>query len=65
MSNLKRLKKIPSKNAELTQVQQNVEEALNPLINAPIADGTLIKNVTLCASIANLVTHKLGRKALG
>lgn len=66
MSNsLKRFKKLPSKNSEVTQLQQNVEEAINPIINAQIVDGVLLRNLKLCALEANLITHKLGRPALG
>lgn len=66
MSNsVKRFKKIKAKNSDLNQVQQNVEEVVNPIINAQIVDGVLLRNLKLCALEANLITHKLGRPALG
>lgn len=66
MSNsLKRFKKLPSKSSELSQVQKNVEEVINPIINSQIVDGVLLRNLKLCALEANLVTHKLGRPPLG
>lgn len=66
MSNsLKRFKKVPSKSSDLNQVQNNVEEAINPIINSNIVDGVLLRNLKLCALQANLITHKLGRPPLG
>lgn len=66
MSNsVKRFKKIKAKESEVNQIQQNIEEVVNPIINAQIVDGVLIRNLKLCALEANLITHKLGRPALG
>ena len=66
MSNsVKRFKKINTKDKELVQVQNNVEDVLNPIINANIVDGLLLKNVCLTALKANLVKHKLNRPPLG
>lgn len=62
---LKRFKKLPSKNSEVTQLQKNVEEAINPVINSQIVDGVLLRDLKLCPLSANLVTHKLGRPPLG
>jgi len=66
MSNsLKRFKKVPSKSTDLNQVQQNVEEVVNPIINSNIVDGVLLRNLKLCSLEANLITHKLNRPPLG
>jgi hypothetical protein len=66
MSNsLKRFKKIPSKDNVTKQLQNNVEEAINPIINSQIVDGVLVRDVCLLALKPNLVTHKLGREPLG
>jgi hypothetical protein len=62
---LKNLKKIPSSDRTVTQLQNNIEQALNPFINAPINDGVLIKDACLVAGATNDVTHKLGRKPIG
>lgn len=65
MASIKKFKKINSKDRDLSQVQQNVEEVLTPVLNAQIVDGVLIKDVCLVALRPNLVTHKLNRPAFG
>lgn len=65
MSSLKRFKKIPSNDNTVKQLQNNVEEAINPIINSPVVDGVLVRDVCLQALKANLIEHKLGRKPLG
>ena len=61
----KRLKKLLTKDSELNRFQNNVEEAVNPLINAEIVNGVLLKDVCMEAETVTLVTHKLGRKVRG
>ena len=62
---INRYKKVPSKDKVIDQLQKNIEQAINPIINSQIVDGILLKDVCLEALKANLVTHKLGRPALG
>jgi len=62
---VKKFKKIPSKDNTVSQVQNNVEEALNPIIDSPIINGVLVKDVCLTALQPTLVKHKLGRDSLG
>lgn len=65
-NSLKRFKKVSlPKQPELAQIQNNIEEALNPVINSNIVDGVLIKDLSLTALKANLILHKLGRDPLG
>lgn len=59
------LKKIGGGSTELQKFQQNVENAINPIIRKEIIDGVLLKNVTLEAQIATAIKHSLGRPVLG
>ena len=61
----KRLKKLISQDSDLNRFQSNVEEAVNPLINAEIVNGVLLKDIYMDAETVTLVQHKLGRKVRG
>jgi hypothetical protein len=50
---------------DIARVQDNIEQFAQPIVNSEIIDGTLCKNVSLTAGVANDVTHMLGRKPLG
>ena len=66
MSNsLKRYKKIPSRDNTIKQLQNHVQEVVNPIVDKEVLDGVLVKDVCLEALKANLIEHKLGRKPLG
>ncbi len=58
-------KKVGSTDGELQKVQQNVENAISPIIRKEIIDGVLLRDVCLEPSISNEVKHSLGRKPLG
>jgi len=62
---LKHYKKITSKEREVNQLQENIEQALNPIIDKSIVDGVLLKSIKLVSGKVNNISHKLGRKALG
>jgi len=62
---LTNLKKIGSSSSDLQKVQQNIENAISPIIRKEIIDGVLLKNVCLEPSVSNEVKHSLGRKPLG
>jgi hypothetical protein len=62
---LKLFKKIGSGDTNLQKVQQNVQEAIEPLIASQIIDGVLLKNVELTAGQLNIVFHGLGRELVG
>lgn len=58
---LTNLKKVGLKDPESQKLQQNVENAIEPIIRKEIIDGVLIKDVCLRAGISNEVKHALGR----
>jgi hypothetical protein len=61
----KQLKKVSSNNKEINQIQENVEQALTPIIASQIVDGVIIKNKQIESGKVNLIAHKLGREPLG
>lgn len=65
MGSIKNFKKTTLQNTELQKLQQNIQNFLKPFTDYPIVDGVLLKEVCLEPDVANNVTHKLGRKALG
>lgn len=58
-------KKTGAKDKELQKVQQNIENAIAPIIRKEIVDGVLLKNVCLDPGVSNEVKHGLGRIPLG
>lgn len=64
MSTLRGFRRQFGQSDELTQLQSNVEQALQPILRSPIINGTLIESVSIGTS-ATQVAHKLGRKPLG
>lgn len=63
--NIKRLKKLDTNSSELNKFQDNVENSLQGLLNAPILNGTLIKDIPLVNGRVNEITHELGREPQG
>lgn len=62
---LTNLKKLGQSSREVEKLQQNIENAINPIINKQIIDGILLKKVCLQPGISNEVKHSLGRVPLG
>lgn len=62
---LTNLKKVGVESAELQKVQQNVENALDPIIKKVIVDGVHLIKVCLEPGVSNEVKHGLGRAPLG
>ena len=62
---MKKFKKLHSKDPVVKQIQNNVEEVINPVVDKAVIDGVLLKKVCLTPLVANLVAHKLGRDPLG
>jgi len=62
---LRSYKKIKVSDKNITQVQENVEQVLVPVLACPIIDGVLIKDICLSPATSNEVMHRLGRKPLG
>lgn len=58
-------KKFVSDMPELTEVQRNIEEVLEPIIRANILDGLLIEDVRLTAGQDNAIPHQLTRVPQG
>ena len=53
-----------SKEQEVTRLQSHLKTVLNPLLELPISDGVLIKDLTVNTT-DTLIEHKLGRKPEG
>lgn len=61
---MRSIKTIGSDDEALSRFQEYVAAALAPLLNSPLANGVLIKDVNLTATPLE-VDHKLGREPLG
>jgi len=53
-----------SPNEEVTRLQSHIKTTLNPLLELPISDGVLIKNLSIATS-DTIVEHKLAREYEG
>lgn len=49
---------------EVTRLQSHLKTVLNPLLELPISDGVLIKDLTINTA-DTLIEHKLGRRPEG
>lgn len=65
MGAVRNIKKTDQASQEVQKLQQNIQNWAKIFTDFPIVDGVLIKEVCLRPNVANNVTHKLGRKALG
>ena len=61
---LKFFKKVNTAIKDLYQTQENVEQVLTPILNSPVIDGVLIKDIDV-GTTDTIVNHKLGRTPLG
>ncbi len=64
-NSLEDYKKLNTGDSNLDKVQQNVQNAIQPIIRKEVVDGILVKNVCLEPEISNEVHHTLGRPPLG
>lgn len=62
---MKTVKKVSTQLADLNKVQENVQQAVEPLIACPLVGGQMLQNVRVLSGQANMVPHKLGRKPRG
>lgn len=62
---LSNLKKIGTDNKDVARLQENVQNAIEPIISKALIDGVLLKNVCLDPGVATEVKHGLGRAPLG
>ncbi len=65
MLNQKSVTSLNLKDDTITRMQTNILDALNPLLQTPILDGVLVQGLTIPASGKLVVSHGLGRRALG
>lgn len=54
-------KQINVTDEELSLIQDNVQDALDPMLAAPTYGISLLQSVSLTAGQDNLIAHKLGR----
>lgn len=47
---------------EINRIQDNVKNALDPVLKLPISNGVFIEDVALVSGQDNPIAHKLGRK---
>lgn len=59
---MKLFKKLFFSDSILNRFQDNVQTALNPLLQLPIVDGVLLEDISLTSGVDNAVPHKLLRK---
>lgn len=61
---LSKFYKIQSSDTKVNLLQDAVDKALTPVLNVPLIDGVLLKNVSIATGL-NIVNHTLGREPLG
>lgn len=61
---LKAFKKIQTQDYITSIIQDNVDQAVSPIIQSEIIDGILLKNISLVSGQVNQVSHKLNRKPI-
>lgn len=61
---LTKFTKLQGDDRESNQVQDNIQRVLQPVLNNPILNGTLLKTVKLTVG-ANAINHGLGRALVG
>lgn len=59
-----KFRKLATSNADLSRVQQNVEDVFKQILTSPILDGVLIENVIVGTS-ATAISHTLERLPRG
>lgn len=62
---MKAFKTLQMDDDKLSRFQDNVEEAIRPVIQKQIIDGVLLQDVSLTSGQDNNVSHKLGRIPIG
>ena len=61
----KAFRKLVTRDPDLLKVQENVEQAIKPLLQSIVVSGQVLKSVTVSAGSNNLVEHGLGREIQG
>ena len=62
---MKSLKKIASDDRAVNQLQENMEQAINPVLKSQIIDGIIIKDVEVLTGTPKTINHLLGRAITG
>lgn len=62
---MKHLKKVATNDHKLNQIQNNMEQAITPVLDKAIIDGILLKDIAITTGSVDIVDHKLGRTPLG
>lgn len=62
---LKSFKKVSLQDPNGNKLQDNLDDFFRPVINSPIIDGILLKNISLTNGVTNKIDHKLGRTLRG
>lgn len=62
---LKAFKKTSNDDTVVMKLQENIDNALAPVLNSAIIDGILLQDVVLATGLTNKISHKLNRKPLG
>lgn len=65
MLNIKSLSQITTTEETENRIQGNIAAALNPVLQTPVLDGTLVERLVIPAGGKLTVAHGLGRPALG
>lgn len=61
---MKQFPKIYSPNREVSQIQDAIVDAIDPLLALPLSDSNFLENVDLTTG-SNIVSHGLGRDLRG
>jgi hypothetical protein len=62
---LRRYERIHAADPDLNRVQQRLQDALLPVMDASIIDGLLITDQDLVSGTTSIISHKLGRPIRG
>lgn len=65
MLGLKQINQINVDDDKLSRIQQNIADALNPVLETPTLDCVLVTGLTIPAGGKLVVPHRMGRAALG
>tara|TARA_Y100000296_G_C4979924_1_gene160087 strand:+ start:70 stop:387 length:318 start_codon:yes stop_codon:yes gene_type:complete len=62
---LRRFERIHATDPDLNRVQEMLQDALFPVMDASIIDGLLITDQDLASGTTSIISHKLGRPIRG
>lgn len=62
---VKSFRKLNTDDRNLNLVQDNIDNAFNPLTKNELLDGLIITDIDLVTGQDNIINHKLGRKIQG